>query len=94
MAEEERPVHVVVDCTPPPLVVLGEDGEPVPVDAAPRVTVTPLSDEEWAEHRRRAEEHAAAQQAEAEQAAELAASAAEHPDPLVRMLARRAGILP
>jgi hypothetical protein len=56
-------------------------------------THTPLTDGQWSEHRRRAAEHAAAQKAQAAADAELAQTAAAHPDPLVQALARRAGIL-
>ena len=77
----ERPAHLVLDC--------GTGTE----------TYTPLSDQEWAEHRQAlAAAHAEAQ----DRAAEAEAKAAEdkrvralvdaHPDPLVKLLARRAGL--
>jgi hypothetical protein len=79
---EERPVHTVVDCS------------------SGAVTHTPLTDDEWAEHRAAGARAAAeaAQRTElaaaaAAQRTELAAAAAAHPDPLVRELAARAGLL-
>ena len=56
------------------------------------VTHIPLSDEEWAEHRQRSAEHAAAVQAEAARRDELAARVAAHSDPLVQLLAQKAGL--
>jgi hypothetical protein len=57
------------------------------------VTHTPLTDDEWAEHRAAGARAAAEAEAGAAQRTELAAAAAAHPDPLVRELAARAGLL-
>lgn len=94
MAEEERPVHVVVDCSPPPAPVFDEDGNEIPADVPPRVTQMPLSDKEWVQRQALSAQYAADQQLAAATADELAQAAAAHPDPLVQELARRAGILP
>jgi hypothetical protein len=78
MAEtiEQRPVHVVVDCSGPEWVI----------------TETPLTDGEWAEHKRISAEHEAATTAAAANRVDLATQVAAHPDPLVQLLARKAGL--
>lgn len=90
--EQERPVHLIVDCSPPPPPSYDEDGNEIPRELPPRVRQIPLTDEEWAEHTHRAEAHAAAQAADAVEREQLAAQVAVHPDALVQLLARRAGL--
>lgn len=79
MDEEERPVNVVVDC----------QGSLDQKDWT--VTETPLTDAEWAEHRQRSAAVMAEQAAEAAERAAINAQVDEHPDPLVQLLARKAG---
>lgn len=74
----ERPVRVVADCS------------------TGTAIATPLSDAQWAEHRQaeadgeaRARVVAEQQSAEDEQ---IRALVDAHPDPLVKLLARRAGL--
>lgn len=71
---DQRPVHVVVDCT------------------SGQVTHTPLTDDEWEEHKRAMAEHADRVQSEQQERQRLANLVAGHPDPLVQELAKRLGL--
>ena len=55
-------------------------------------TWTPVTDAEWDEIRQRELDAATEDARRAREATELAQAAAEHPDPLVRALADRAGL--
>lgn len=78
---DERPVHLELDCSPVKLAIS-----------------TPLGDDEWAAHRQAEVQGEARVQAEAEQRAAEDARIRElvdaHPDPLVKLLAQRAGLAP
>lgn len=70
-----------------------ERPERLVVDCSRGITTrVPLTDEEWAGHRQRVADSEAAEGAAQEDAAQLAAQVAAHPDPLVRRLAQMAGI--
>lgn len=77
--EEVRPVHVVVDCSVP----VGDPGHVVSV---------PLGDAQWEAQRAGMAAAAAAEGERLAQEEALRAAVAAHADPLVRLLAQRAGL--
>lgn len=81
MNQDERPVHLVLDCGP---------GKTV---TATPLTDEAWAVHRQAEAEGDARARAAAEQAAADRQ-RVAALASAHPDPLVQELARRAGVLP
>lgn len=80
MSDEERPVHVTVDCSG------------ISQKRAPVVTSEPVTDEEWAEMKARDEAAAEDERIRAAEDERIRAAVAAHPDALVRLLAARAGL--